>query len=115
MAAIESAASGLRAAKLIRINPFRAIQRYTYGWLIGATRRSSRKAKELSMISSNMGSLPAQFPQKSNVIGDCGAPGPMPQQDADGSHGHEMHPQKFVQLVGCHDSNAARHEGARLH
>lgn len=60
------------------------------------------------MISSHMGSVPAQFPQKSNVIDDCGAPGPMPQQDAVGSHGHEMHPQKFVQLVGCHDSNAAR-------
>jgi hypothetical protein len=67
------------------------------------------------MISSNMGSVPAQFPQKINVIGECDAPGPMPQQDIAGSHGHEMHPQKFVQLVGCHDLNAARHQAAQLH
>jgi hypothetical protein len=66
------------------------------------------------MIRSNRGSVAAQFLQEINVIDDCGAPGPMPQQDAAGSHGHEMHPQKFVQLVGCHDLNAARHEGAHL-
>lgn len=28
--------------------------------------------------------------------------GPMSQQSAFGAHGYDIHPQKFVQLVGCH-------------
>jgi hypothetical protein len=68
------------------------------------------------MVTSDVGRVPAEFPPKRDVIADCGAPGPMPQQDAVGSHGHEMHPQKFVQLVGCHDSAAGKHQVAhRLH
>jgi hypothetical protein len=65
------------------------------------------------MISSNMGSVAAQFPQKGRVVGDR-APGPMPQQGTARYHGDEMQPQKFIQLVGCHDLNAARHEGRHL-
>jgi hypothetical protein len=57
------------------------------------------------MMASDMG-VPAKSPKKTPVIADCAAPGPMPQQDAVGAHGHEMHPQEFVRLVGCHDSNA---------
>ena len=64
------------------------------------------------MIASNMGSLPAEFPQERDVNADCGDHGPMSQQDAAGSHGHEMHLQKFVRLVGCHDSKAGKHEAA---
>ena len=48
------------------------------------------------MIPSN---VPAKSPQKRDMIADCGAQGPMSQQDAVGSHGHEMHPQKFVRLA----------------
>jgi hypothetical protein len=66
-------------------------------------------AKELSMIASNMGRVPVS-PQKKKMIADCRAQGPMSQQDAAGSHGREMHPQKFVRLVGCHESNAGKHE-----
>jgi hypothetical protein len=62
------------------------------------------------MMPSNMGSILAEFPQKTDMIADGGAQGPMSQQDAVGPHGHEMYPQKFVRLVGCHDSNAAKHE-----
>ena len=58
------------------------------------------------MIPSN---VPAEYPQKRDMIADCGVQGPMSQQDAVGSHGHEMHPQKFVRLVGCHDSDAGKH------
>jgi hypothetical protein len=68
--------------------------------------------KELSMIASNMGAVAAEFPQKRDGIADGGAQGPMSQQDASGSHGYEMHPQKFVRLVGCHDLNAAKHQAA---
>jgi hypothetical protein len=35
-----------------------------------------------------------------DVAGDCG---PMTQQDTCNAHGHDMHPQKLVRLVGCHD------------
>ena len=61
------------------------------------------------MIPSNMGTMPADLPPKKDLSADCGV-GPMPQQDAAGSHGHEMHPQKFVRLVGCHDSAGGKHE-----
>jgi hypothetical protein len=68
------------------------------------------------MISSSVASVPAELPQKEDVIADRGANRPMSQQHADDSHGHEMHPQKLVQLVGCHDSNAVKREGVdRLH
>jgi hypothetical protein len=63
------------------------------------------------MIPSNARSVPAEISQKRNTI-DCGAPGPMPQQEAGDSHGREMYPQKFVRLVGCHDPNAGTHEVA---
>jgi hypothetical protein len=61
------------------------------------------------MIASNMGRVRASQ-QKKKMISDCRAQGPMSQQDAAGSHGREMHPQKFVRLVGCHESNAGKHE-----
>jgi hypothetical protein len=67
------------------------------------------QVKELSMMSSNMGSIPTEFPQETAVVADGEPQGPMLLQDAVGSHGHDMHPQKFVRLVGCHDSNAAKH------
>jgi hypothetical protein len=38
----------------------------------------------------------------------------MSQQDVADAHGHEMHPQKFVRLVGCHESNPGKPEH-RLH
>jgi hypothetical protein len=38
-----------------------------------------------------------------DVSADCG---PMPQQDMSDAHGHDMHQQKLVQLVGCHDDHA---------
>jgi hypothetical protein len=68
------------------------------------------------MTSINVGALSAKSPQKRHLIADCGAQGPMSQQDAVGPRDHEMYPQKFVQLVGCRDPNAGKHEGAhRLH
>jgi hypothetical protein len=68
------------------------------------------------MIAFRMGTEPAELPQKRAETADCGAQGPMSQQDAAGSHGHEMHPQKFVRLVGCHDLNAGKPAAAgQLH
>jgi len=68
------------------------------------------------MIPSKVGSVPAELPQKEDGIADRGAYSPMSQQHADDAHGHEMHPQKLVQLVGCHDPSAVKREGAhRLH
>ena len=65
------------------------------------------------MIASRMGTEPVELLQKRVENADCGPQGPMSQQDAAGSHGHEMHPQKFVRLVGCHDLNAGKHEAGR--
>jgi hypothetical protein len=71
------------------------------------------------MMTSNFSPLSAsaaEFPQKGHMIGDGGAVGPMPQQDTFDAHGHEMYPQKFVRLVGCHGSDAGKHEAVqRLH
>jgi hypothetical protein len=70
--------------------------------------KSTYDAKELSMISRRLGAAPAEFPQKRDVLADNGDHGPMSQQDAVGSHGHEMYPQEFVRLVGCHGSRKTR-------
>jgi hypothetical protein len=47
------------------------------------------------------------------MVADNGAQGPMSLQDAADSHGHEMHPQGFVRLVGCHESNPEIHDDIR--
>jgi hypothetical protein len=65
------------------------------------------------MNNSSTGSVPAELPQKKDVMVDQR---PMSQQNAADCHGHEMHLQKFVRLVGCHVSDAGKHEAAfRLH
>ena len=58
------------------------------------------------MIPSSMRSMSAEPLRKREAIADGGDLGPMPQQDAGDCHGHQMHPQKLVQLVGCHDPHA---------
>ena len=72
------------------------------------------------MTTSNLARTPADFPQQKESIANSGehgpVRGPMSQQDAADCHGHDMHPQKFVRLVGCHESNPARDPAAhRLH
>jgi hypothetical protein len=63
------------------------------------------------MISRKMPAL-AEVPAKRDVAADCGSQGPMSQQNTDGSGSNELHPQKLVQLVGCRDPNARKHDGA---
>jgi hypothetical protein len=75
------------------------------------SRRSIWQAKELPMIPSDVASVPAELPQKEAAIADRGVHRPMSQQHAD--HGHQMHPQKLVRLIGCHDpSSAVKREAA---
>jgi hypothetical protein len=64
------------------------------------------------MITSNLSREPAELQQKKDPIADGGAQGPMSQQNAADCHGHEMHPQEFVRLVGCHESIVARRQAA---
>jgi hypothetical protein len=64
------------------------------------------------MIASNPSRAPAELQQKKDPIADGGAQGPMSQQNAADCHGHDMHPQKFVRLVGCHETNAAHPHAA---
>jgi hypothetical protein len=45
-----------------------------------------------------MGSIPTELPQETAMIAECGDQGPMSQQDAVGSHGHEM-----LAALGCGD------------
>jgi hypothetical protein len=65
------------------------------------------------MIPLKMHPVPAQPPQQTDAIADGGAQGPMSEQDAGDCHGHEMHPQKLVRLVGCHDPHAGKHDDAQ--
>ena len=46
-------------------------------------------------------------PSQDDQAGDCG---PMTQQDMRNAHGHDMHPQKLVRLVGCHDTSTRKPE-----
>jgi hypothetical protein len=62
------------------------------------------------MIPSKMRPVSPEPPQQTDLIADGGAQSPMSQQDVGDSHGHEMHPQKLVRLVGCHDPHAGKHE-----
>jgi hypothetical protein len=64
------------------------------------------------MTTFKLARTPAEFPQQKEPIANAGDHGPMSQQDATDCHGHDMHPQKFVRLVGCHDSNPARDRAA---
>lgn len=68
------------------------------------------------MTTSDLALIPAEISQEKDPIADSGdhgpAQGPMSQQDATDCHGHDMHPQKFVRLVGCHGSNPARDQAA---
>jgi len=42
--------------------------------------------------------------------------GPMTQQGAMGAHGHEMHPQGFLRLIGCHETRRQKEDAVpRLH
>jgi hypothetical protein len=65
--------------------------------------------KELSMTASTMGPASTEHPREKNGATHCP---PMPQQQASGDQGHEMHPQQFVRLVGCHDLNPRKQEAA---
>ena len=54
----------------------------------------------------------AELPPKRGVATDGGSPGPMSQQNTDGSGRNGIHPQTLPQLVGFRDPDARKHEGA---
>jgi hypothetical protein len=57
------------------------------------------------MGSVQMGSVPAELRQSKPAPANCG---PMMQQST--VHGYEMHPQEFVRLIGCHQSNRQKED-----
>ena len=59
------------------------------------------------MVRSEIRPASTERQQEMNASAADGGSPPMSLQDAGDCHGHEMHPQKLVRLVGCHDSNAA--------
>jgi hypothetical protein len=77
------------------------------------------------MVASYIG---AQNSSAAALSEDCPAPaeclnsgpshancGPMTQQGMMGAHGHEMHPQGFLRLIGCHETTRQKKDAARLH
>ena len=60
------------------------------------------------MDSVQMGPVPAELRQSKPAPTNCG---PMVQQST--VHGYEMHPQEFVRLIGCHQSNRQKEEVAQ--
>jgi hypothetical protein len=64
------------------------------------------------MTASNVAPTSVETRQGKQAV-NCG---PMSQQGSLGAHGHEMHPQEFVRLIGCSDQKKQgqeRKEGAR--
>jgi hypothetical protein len=67
---------------------------------------SSRTASSVTASTSNVSNQPpasTEAPHEKDVSADCR---PMSRQDVFDAHGHDMHPQKLVRLVGCHESGA---------
>ncbi|MGY8636300.1 hypothetical protein RAD15_27880 [Bradyrhizobium sp. 14AA] len=68
------------------------------------------------MATSNMTASNKGRTEQSRVKDDVRCP-PMSHQNS-GDHGHEMYPQQFVRLVGCHDAPASalrKREDEKLH
>lgn len=60
------------------------------------------------MVASNMDSASAEVERKNPTTpADCG---PMTQQGVMGAHSHEMHPQGFLRLIGCHEADRHKDE-----
>ena len=57
------------------------------------------------------GGAPAKLPNKPSRA-NCG---PMTQQGTMGAHGHEMHPQGFLRLIGCHETRQKEDAAPPLH
>lgn len=56
------------------------------------------------MTPPNMTASHRSLPEQSRTEPDDVRCPPMTHQNS-GSHGHEMYPQQFVRLVGCHDAS----------
>jgi hypothetical protein len=97
------------AAELIPVNSVGRAQWYVKERRVMSNRVNSNDARRPQMNRSNLGPLPAESPQEKDLTVDGGVQQPMSQQDVADSHGHEIHPQKFVRLVGCHETNAGKH------
>ena len=84
---------------------------------LGYVNRSALIEGEQSMAISNMtASSPGRSEPSRAKSDDVRCP-PMSHQNS-GSHGHEMYPQQFVRLVGCHDASLdalRKREDAKLH
>jgi hypothetical protein len=75
---------------------------------LGYVNRSALIEREQSMATSNMtaSSHGRTTTEQSHAKPDNARCPPMSHQNS-GDHGHEMYPQQFVRLVGCHDVSAA--------
>jgi hypothetical protein len=62
-------------------------------------------SRELFMTAAALRPAPAESSHEKDVKDVSVNCGPMPQQNMSDAHGHDMHPQELVQLVGCHDDS----------
>jgi hypothetical protein len=79
--------------------------------------RSALIEKEQSMTASNMTASVQSRTEPSRMKPDDIHCPPMTHQNS-GDHGHEMYPQQFVRLVGCHDASLEalrKRQGEKLH
>jgi hypothetical protein len=84
---------------------------------LGYVNRSALTEGEQSMATSNMTASTQGRAEPSLAKGDDVRCPPMSHQNS-GDHGHEMYPQQFVRLVGCHDASLdalRKREHEKLH
>jgi hypothetical protein len=67
---------------------------------------SSVTASRVTASTTDVSSPPASSAEPRHEKDVSADYGPMSQQDFSDAHGHDMHPQKLVRLVGCHESDA---------
>jgi len=84
---------------------------------LGYVNRSALIEREQSMATSNMTASNHGRIEPSRAKPDDVRCPPMSHQNS-GDHGHEMYPQQFVRLVGCHDASLdalRKRENEKLH
>ncbi|WP_024518421.1 hypothetical protein [Bradyrhizobium sp. Tv2a-2] len=74
-----------------------------------ASYRGAQNSSGAALGPDRIDAAPAELLKKPSHA-NCG---PMTQQGTMGAHGHEMHPQGFLRLIGCHETIRQKEDAAR--
>jgi hypothetical protein len=74
------------------------------------SRMGSSHLGSTNIGSTNTDSAPGELERKTSAPANCG---PMTQQGAMGAHGHQMHPQGFLRLIGCYEAGRQKQDVAQ--